>query len=343
MIIGYNYFGKGMEGNVFDTAIPTGGIDEVIMGAGIYDELYITLDKSVGSVNQKPSGWQLKTIMNAKFENDLEAGSLDSDGHKITGIQIYRRKYLEESKWLLVGQFPYELEYNAYAFVDRFTENGATYEYAIVPIAEKVIGDITISEPVKVEYDGVFISDLTGNYHLDVDYELGQVTHNKNMNVSSPLNGRFPIVTQGVQDYRTGDIKFLPLSREQVGAGGQKIEGKIERAYRNKVLEFLRSGGSKVIRDSNGEMMIVATHNVTSTSRNGGLAELHDVSFSFTEVGEFDFDTMSKGGLIGSAGKSKYSFDDFGNVIWGMNLTDETDNKFRRTYRSSLSGGLNVE
>ena len=323
-----------MDGTVFDTAIPTGGIDEVTLGAGIYDELFISLDTEIGSQNAKPTSWQLKTIMNAKFENDLEAGSLDSDGHVITSIQIYRRKYLRDDNWLLVGQFPYEPEYNVYSFVDRFTENGANYEYAIVPVAQDVIGDITVSEPIKVDYDGVFVSNLENNYRMDIDFELGEISYNKNMSTSSPLNGRFPIVTQGVQDYRTGDITFLPLSKAQMDAGGEKVDGRVERQYRNQVLSFLRSGGAKVIRDSNGEMMIVATHNITATSKNGNLIDLYAISFSFTELGEFDVETMSKGGLVGSAGKSKYSFDEFGNVIWLMTPENDVDYA-RRVHRNS--------
>lgn len=334
MIIGYDFFGQKMDGNVFDTAIPTGNIDEVAMGAGIYDELFISLDTTIGAENAKPTSWQLKTIMNAKFENDLEAGSLDSDGHVITSIQIYRRKHMRDDNWLLVGHFPYEPEYNVYSFVDRFTENGASYEYAIVPVAQDVIGDITVSEPIKVDYDGVFISNLENNYHMDIDFELGTISYNNNMSTSAPLNGRYPIVTQGVQDYRTGDITFLPLSRGQVEAGGEKVDGRVERQYRNQVLSFLRSGGSKVIRDSNGEMMIVATHNITATSKNGNLIDLYAISFSFTELGEFDFETMSKGGLIGSAGKSKYSFDEFGNIVWTMTAEGDTKS-VTRTYRNS--------
>lgn len=334
MLIDYNFFGSGVDGNVFDTPIPTENLDEVKMGAGVYDELYITVDTDIGEEDVKPTNWRLKTIMNAKFRDDLEAGSLDSDGHKITSIQIYRRKHLIEDDWLLIGQFDYERKYNVYSFVDRFTENGAKYEYAIVPIAKDVIGDITISKPVTVDYDGVFISDLENNFKMEVDYELGTVTHNNNISTSVPLNGKYPIVTVGNQDYKTGQLGFLPLSPEQVESGGHTIDGRKEREYRDKVLDFLKNGKTKIIRDDNGDMMVVATHNVQSTSKNGSLVDLSAVSFQFTEVGGFDFDTMNKGGLIGKAGKSKYTFDENGNIVWSLNLTDET--KAMRDYRNSF-------
>ena len=336
MIIGYNFFSRGMGGSIFDTAIPTSNIDVVKMGAGIYDELYVTVDGTIPDTDVKPTKWQLKTIMNAKFQNDLEAGSLDSDGHVIKKIQIYRRKYLLDDNWLLVGEFDYDIEYNTYSFVDRFTENGARYEYAIVPVAQDVIGDMELSSPIDVNFEGLFISDLEGNYRMEVDYELGQITHNENMSSASPLNGKYPIVTRGTQDYRTGDITFLPLSNEQVESFGTTINGRTERKYRNQVVNFLKNGSAKVIRNDNGEMMIVTTHGVTETSKNGQLVDLHAISFSFTELGGFDFDTMSKGGLIGSAGKSKYTFDENGEIIWTMSYMP-TARTQARTYSTSSS------
>lgn len=342
MLIGYNFFGKGMDGNIFDTPIPTANIDEMTMGAGIYDEVYVTVDTTISENNTKPTSWKLKTIMNAKFETDLEAGSIDSDGHKITTIQIYRRKFLTSEDWLLVGQFDYDLAYNVYSFIDRFTENGARYEYAIVPVAKDVIGDVTVSEPIDVKYDGIFISDLYNNYKMEVDYELGARSHNTNISTSVPLNGQFPIVTMGNQNYRTGDITFLPLTQSQVDSGGHTIDGKSERMYREQILNFLKNGRTKVVRNDNGEMMIIAAHNVQETSKNGSLVDLSAITFSFTEVGKFDFDTMSKGGLVGKAGKSKYTFDENGNIIWALNFEDETQN-LHREHRNSFPKVVDIE
>lgn len=342
MIVGYNFFGRQMDGMVFDTPIPTAQLDEATIGAGIWDELYITVDTTVGAENVKPQNWKLKTIMNAKFQVDLEAGSLDSDGHEITTIQIYRRKFLTSEDWLLVGQFDYDLKYNVYSFVDRFTENGARYEYAIVPVAKDVIGDITVSEPIDVEYDGIFISDLQNNFKMEVDFEMGSTTHNTNVSTSIPLNGRFPIVTMGNQDYQSGNISFLPLTQTQVDNGGETVDGKAERAYRNQILGFLKNGRTKVIRNDNGEMLVIAAHDVQTTSKNGSLVDLSAISFNFTEVGGFDFNTMSKGGLIGQAGKSKYTFDENGDIIWAMNFEKEIQT-MQRAHRNSFPKVVGID
>lgn len=342
MIIGYNFFSKDFHGNVWDTAIPTSHIDEVIMGEGIYDDLFITVDTAHEKNTPIPDRWKLKTIMHSKFKGDLEGGSIGGGNHRVRNIQIYRRKHQTNEPWLLISQFPYDSNYNMYSFVDRFTENGAKYEYAIVPLSKDVMGEVTVSEPVQVDYEGVFITDLYNNYQLEVDFNLGQVTYNNNMSTSSPLNGRFPIVTYGNQDYRTGTVDFLPLSDEQKQSKGTKIDGKLERQYKENVLEFLKSPQAKVIRNDNGDMIVVATHGITTQSKNGNLIDLNAVSFSFTEVGKLDYNTMTKGGLIGEAGKSRYTFDERGNIVWAIDYIQDTENAVR-THRNSFPKKLGEE
>ena len=51
MMIDYNFFGYKFHGNVWDTAIPTSHIDEVVIGAGIYDEIYVSGDAHIDRFN----------------------------------------------------------------------------------------------------------------------------------------------------------------------------------------------------------------------------------------------------------------------------------------------------
>lgn len=318
MIIGYNFYKKGFQSTVYDTAIPTSEIDDVVIGAGIYDQLFVSVDTTIDEIDEKPAGWAIKTIMDAKFQGNLEAGSIDGDGHVVTRIQIYRRRTEGDTKWILLGDFPYDADYNVYSFVDRLAENDVVYEYAIFPVANEVIGEVTISQPIKVNYDGVWISDLENNFQLEYEFKLDQVKHNKNFATQEPLNGKFPILTFGTQQYRSGSLSFLPLSQDQIVSGGSKINSKTERLTRESVLNFLNRPTAKAIRNDNGSVMIVATHDVSETPREGNLIDISDISFSYTEIGEFDYETMSKGGLIGEAVKSRYSFDENGEVIWQM-------------------------
>lgn len=316
MIIGYDFFSKEFHGNVYDTAIPTSQLDELTVGAGIYDEIFVSVDTTIDEKNEKPTKWMLKNIMDVKFKNDLEAGTLDADGYVVNKIQIYRRKYLEEKDWLLIAEFDYDKNYNVYSFVDRLAENDVMYEYAIVPVANKIIGETTLSDPIKVTYDGVFISDLENNYKMEFDYEIGDVNYNKNVSFVTPINAQYPIAINGGQNYRSGNISFTPVSKEQKDTSGTKVNGRNESILRKNLTDFLNKGTAKAIRNENGEIIIVATYDVKTSSKGGNLVDIHAMSFSYNEIGKLDYPTLSKGGLIGSASKSKYTFDENGEIIW---------------------------
>ena len=317
-LIGSDFYGS-RNNLCFDTAIPTSQLDSVIINTGVYDELYISLDTAIARANNRPKGWFLKNIMHAKFENDLESGSLDADGHKITKIQIYRRILGDGANdWVLVGEFVYKSDFNVYSFVDVTAESDRYYEYSIVPVAGEVIGEKTISDPVYISYNGVFISDNENNYKIQFDFESGDITYNKDFSSMNPLNGEYPIVVYGNQDYRTGSISFLPLSETQIKSGGTKVDGKEERLVRDKVTSFLNNGKSKVLRNDNGDIMVMATSNVKSSPKSNALMDIQSVSFDYTELGKVNSDTLVRAGLVGGVVESSYTYDEYGNVIWDV-------------------------
>lgn len=318
MIIGYDFFALGLNGNVYDTALSVNSIDEVAIGAGIYDEMLLSVDTSIEPSIKKPTKWSIKTVIDAKFKGDLEAGTLDADGHTVNKIQVYRRKYQEEKEWLIIGEAEYDPEYNVYSFVDRFTENGATYEYATVPVANKIVGDLTVSEPIKAEFDGIFISDINGNFKMELDLSRGDTTYNNNSAMMQPLNKRYPIVIKGKQRYKSGSFKFLPLSETQLKAKGTTINGAEEYGLITKLVNFLEDGRAKVLRNSNGELIVASLSEVSTAHREGGLEDLADVSFNYVEIGELDNETMARAGLISSPTKSRYGFDNYGEVDWSF-------------------------
>ena len=318
MIVGYSAYGEDLFSKVWDTPLPTSQLDELMVGAGIYDELYISVDTTISKANVRPDRWYLKNIINAKFQNDLEAGTLDANGHVITMLQVYRREH-GRNDWLLIGQFDYDFDYNVYSVVDITAKNGVTYDYAFVPVSDSVVGEENVSEyPVTVKYNGVFISDLEKNYRLEIDFTQGDVTHNKNSSVMTPLNGEFPVMIFGNQDYRTGNITFLPVTEKQIQSGGTKIDKGAERELRDSVTSFLNNGQAKVLRNDNGDIMIIATNNVKSSPKSSTLMDIHGITFDYTEIGKVDSGTLGKVGLLSHGSRGSYTYDENGDVIWDI-------------------------
>lgn len=334
MIIGHTFFGHGMEGVVYDTAIPTDELDEVWLGEGMYDEVFVSLDTSINSTNEKPTGWQLKTIMDAKFNGSLEAGSIHGGGHKVVKLQCYRREYKAvDNDWTLIAQWDYDQDYNTYTITDRFIQNGKTYQYAIVPLAKDIQGDKVTSEPIAAVFKGNFISDLQHNYAMNLNFRFGDLKYNKNTSIQTTLSGQFPIVTQGGQNYRSGTATFLPLTKQQELGLKNSLDTKEELRNRNQIIEFLNNGKIKVIRRDDGDIMAVATNDINLQPLSDSFDELSNVTFSFTEVGKLDYNTMEKSCLIATAGLSNFTYDEHGEIIFDDTNLIKDVNKSRNAQK----------
>ena len=144
------------------------------------------------------------------------------------------------------------------------------------------------------------------------------ITYNKNFASFNPLNGEFPVVVYGNQNYRTGNVSFLPLSNEQIESGGMKINPRSEKEVRNSVTSFLNNGKAKVLRNANGDIMIIATNNIKSAVKSQYLPDIQSVSFDYTELGRVDSDTLVSNGLIGDVVKSNYTYDAYGDIVWDL-------------------------
>lgn len=317
MIIGFDFFGKGLNGNAWDTAIPTSQLDNLYINEGIYDEMYMSLDTTIPKDNKKDD-WSLKTIINPEFQNDLEAGTIDANGHVVSRLQLYRREFSSNADWILIGDTSYEHKFNVYSFIDNTAENGRSYEYAIAPMSNEIMGELNVSDRHQIEYSGIFISDSENNFRIEFDFEQGDVTHNRNVSEILPLNGKYPVVVVGNQDYRTSQINFLPLSQKQISKGGTKVNGRDEMNVRSRITSFLNNGKSKILRNDNGDIMIIATHGTTTSTKDISLPDIQSVQFDYTEIGDIKNGYLANAGLVVDAVKATYTYNEFGDVVWDI-------------------------
>lgn len=313
MIIGHTLFAYNIEGIIWDTPIPTDMLNTAMMYGGEYNKLYVDLDTSITDENVKFEGWNAKTIMNADFRGDLNAGSVGVKGFNITHIQ-FMRSIQYSGEWETVAVFDYDEEYNHYTFVDRYVPNGVTYEYAIAPIANEIVGEKLVSDPILVEYEGVMVTDSENNYRLEFDTSLGALTHNASSTTMSPLNSKYPIVISSTDNYRTGNIKTLPLASDTLK--GNEINSLQEKLNRETLVKMLTNGKAKVLRIDNGSVMLVKTGNVQETFRERNLSGLADVTFDFTEIGATNFSNLLNNGLTSGSHLGKVTFDEFGGVVY---------------------------
>lgn len=320
MIIGHDFFGladEGTNGAYWDTPIATDMMDELQLNEGVYDEAYINLDTDIVDNKDKPEKWSLTTIMDAEFTGDLDGGSVGADGFTITEIQLYRSVY-GSNKWDAIGQFDYTPEFNVYEYVDRYTQNGATYQYGIVPKANEVLGDMSLSDTVKAEFEGMYLTDKNENRKFEYDVTLGDVAYNKNSSMNQPINSKYPVATFGNSNYRSGNLSVLPLSRETVELAGNDIDKLAEQVNRQEWLDFINNGRAKVLRMDSGVLMLVVAQNAIVTHKEmEALRSLASISFDYTEIGDLNFETMTKSNLVPSGYGAKMTYDDEGGVVVG--------------------------
>ena len=292
-------------------------MDELEMHEGVYDEVFIDLDTNTPDNTVKPTSWTVTTIMDAKFTSDLDGGSIGAEGFKITKIQLYR-SVAGTDKWDAVGMFDYDEEYNVYDYVDRYVQNGSIYQYAIVPVANEILGEKLKSDEVKALFEGMFITDRKENRRLEYDISLGDINYNTVSAVNQPINGQYPIVTFGNSNYRSGNLSVLPLSKETVALAGSSIDKFAEQINRQEWVDFLNNGRAKILRMDSGVIMLVVTQNARVSHKDGEiLRDLASISFDYTEIGAINFSMLVKNDLIPSAYTSKSTFDDFGGIVSG--------------------------
>ncbi|MED3976187.1 hypothetical protein P4639_22575 [Priestia megaterium] len=288
------------------------------MHEGVYDEAYITLDTTTPNTVSKPTQWEFKTIMDSKFQGDLDGGSIGAHGFHVTKIMLYRSVY-GTGKWEAVGIFDYDEDYNVYDYSDRYTQNGVVYQYAIVPVANEIQGDKLLSDTVESSYEGIFITDKDENRRLEYDISLGEVSYNTNSAINQPISGEFPIVTFGKSRYRSGSLSTLPLSRSTVEMHGSGIDKFAEEVNRRRWLDFLNNGRAKVLRMDSGVLMLIVTQNtVVQHKEEDALRALASIQFDYVEIGDIEWNTMLKSGLIPmNAYAHNFTYDDNGDIING--------------------------
>jgi hypothetical protein len=289
LIIGLDFF----EFDCFKTQINTSGFTKFQMKNGIFDELF--LDEDILTYSNTKEQWHYKTVINPKFINNLEAGTAETGGIPIKYIKFQKRK-VDELTWLDVGVIPYSLLERLYLFTDKYIQNGYEYEYCALPLTATVTGNRLISESIKADYDGNYLTDKNNNYKFMYNTELGDIEHVQNYSLQETLNAKFPVITFSNNDYRQGAIKCLFLSSSTIQNYGE-IDVRQEKNNRNNLMSFLKNRQPKLFRTSSGEYMIVMSLNPRETPNNS-IIGISEVSVDFVEIDEINNDTLVLNGLV---------------------------------------------
>lgn len=318
MIIGYDFFGDNIynrdnindnDGVAFDSCIPLSvAMQDITIQNGIYDALEVSHNTISNNQNVSQSkNWSDTTLMLAKFQNNLSAGSVNVGNNEVYSVQFLKRKK-GETEWQLCHEEIYKKEQEKYSFTDKYIESQQTYQYAIRPTAREysdtgmyigsIIGENSPQSEkteINVVFDYAHLFDNEISYDLLYNFKLGDITSNIDANTVITLGGQYPFTIYGASKYKTGSVSCLLVTEESATGS---IDVWKEKELRNNIDNFLSNKKPKILKCDDGTYMLIAISDNYVLTPDENLLGSYSLSFNYTEIGDAnDVDTLKKYGF----------------------------------------------
>lgn len=293
MLIGVDHFGRKA---VFNNRLSHLSYDKAEIYDGIIDQFYIDEDITIPYSLEKPLYWRYNTVINAKFQGNLEGGSVEANNVQIEKIRFQKRKW-DELEWHDVAEVPYNpADKLFYEAIDKYVANDFIYQYSIIPLTSSILGNRVVSDEVTARFDGVFLSDKNNNYSLLYDLELSDIENNISNHIFEPRNAQYPIVVHSNLDYSSFDVTATFITAETINSGEVNI--RMERLGKDALLRFMKNGKPKVYRNQNGDLKLVTVVGKPREIPFDNISGIAKLSFTLVEIGPMDTETLRANGML---------------------------------------------
>lgn len=304
MIIGYDFWGdfydydkveskpliiQDNDGIVFDTCNPLKNVNEFTLKGGKFDELHITKDSIEIDNTTEKTDWTLNTVLLAKFQNSLVAGTIGIDGKDMYKIELRKRRKGEYT-FQTYFSVDFDSSTNLYTIVDKLIENEEGYEYCIRGVAKDENGkDIysndSTSAEIYISYEHAHLFDSTDSFDLIYDLHLDSISNQIGANTIDTLGSQYPYVIYGQTNYLTGSIECLLVSEESA-TGSVNIHS--EKELRKKILAFLNNKKCKVLKNEDGTYMLIEIIGTPTLIPSNEIIGIYQVNFQYIQIGNVD-------------------------------------------------------
>jgi hypothetical protein len=296
-LMNYNFM---TDDSVIDPAparVPV--INGVQLSNAIFDHLNILNSGTEEYSTEIPLEWTNDTIINANFNGNINAGNLDYSTEELAGVYI-KRRVKGTFAWLTLYDIAMETaEDLSLTRYDLLNQHGVTYEYAFVPYLKDYTECAYIVKEVESSLDGVFVCSPTAIVKFYGGLSYGAASVANRTGVFEPLGTKYPIVVSNANtQYYKGSLQSTALSFTQL------MDSTFNRVsntdYLNALTNFLTDKTTKIIKDWNGNIWLVAVLDDASISYNNNVGMgLGDVGFSFVEIGSAkDQNALQTNGFI---------------------------------------------
>lgn len=259
---------------------------------GIFDHVRLSNKILEMGDGQIPTSWDVNTVLDCNFENNISGGNINAIAALLTSIRIKRRilstSYDDNPSldWITLKEYPID-DIASFSFIwnDNYVRAGETYQYAFVPVMNEVEGDYVIAEGTA-NFDAVYLADADHIYKLNGNVFYGD-TENVNLTaVVEPIGSKYPIIVSNAQtNYHRGDITSMVLPPEFYNEGRANTAS-IQK-FKTQLEQFLHNGKAKIFKDWAGNYFLVMIDGspITSMVYDGAL-EFINISFYWVEVGD---------------------------------------------------------
>ena len=281
--IGYNFFSDGDCLNNAPSNVDN--INNIMLTNAIYDHFNITRNINTSVSSTIPTAWDYDTIMDASFEDNINAGNVDFIAEQISAIKI-KRRIQGEFNWLTLTTIPINnVEDLTFAFNDLLNQYGVQYEYAFVPIIEDVEGDYIINS-VFSQFNGVFIGDAQNIYKFLYEVEYGSNARNQQIGVFQVLGKQYPVlVANGALSYESGSVSATILNDDFQETG--IIDRVAITRQKDALKDFLTDRKAKILKDWNGNIWLcIVNSNINVTYKSNYGMGIPSIQFNWTEIGD---------------------------------------------------------
>ena len=257
------------------------GISQIQMTDGTYDHLFISANPEMGPANLHDE-WDEHTVLNAEFNDNLEAGN-SGFSLKNTDTMVIKIREKGTMDWKTIETRKVENveDFNLYG-IYRYARNNTDYELMLLSTIAGIENSYVVRE-VRSEFDGMYLIGNDGLFGTVYDLDGCDTTRNTSSSIVNLLNNRYASVySNGISNYDSGSVTgtFLKLDPD---SGLADEAGGI--GLRREFIDFLCDQKPKVLKLFDGRIWLVRITDTPSDTQNGH-PDLRQITFSWVEIGD---------------------------------------------------------
>ncbi len=281
--VGYNFFADMDALNSAPSTVDN--IKTTTISNAIFDHVNVTKNTKLPYGTTIPTEWDYDTILDADFDNNINAGNVDFLINSISAVKI-KRRVKGNFDWLTLKTIPVsKVEDLNFVFNDFLNGYGVDYEYALVPVINDIEGNYLINSVHSV-FNGVFIGDAEQTFKFLYNVEYGTNSRNQQIGTFEPLGKKYPvIIANGLLSYESGSVSATILNDDYEETG--KVDSLAIVEKKTIIKDFLTNKRAKLLKDWAGNTWLcMVMDNVQVSYKTGSGLKIPQVQFNWVQIGD---------------------------------------------------------